>query len=534
MPMLRTSPVSDTTRPPNRTSALPHGLRGLLAISFLTAGRGTVTGYLVGMGVLGAWIACLVTDAPRLLTVLTALVLLPAGTLIVPVVGVLQGQRLPEDYRQLGVRSHLRLWLLHHRWLRDWPLPAGALTDPVIKRHARLIVARAREIAPLARGARAALVGELRSALRDMDDDAATLAVAETVARVVRWESSAHGLPPVGAKLYLRHAPLGHRAAQARRAAARLGVPSDILNYFWHGQVLLLPPARSHRTLASLIDSLLAAGVVNDGRPLPLQITVQGALGDDAKLIALLQMLASGLDLAVEGPERRGDEGNVIARGQRRPELVADVVDHERTDFLFSLVWTPVPDMAAAGYGDQHHRDLRAVQTLAAALRAARRSGSTPSAESHRRAAIWQELARGLGRLCSAWGIDAALTQRYLDVPFADVRPHLEVMLARKAAEPDLATGARRIRDRALALIEFQLAVNQLRAVSRSRRVRLGWMGGSDDQVYRLRGGLRRVRRAIRDGGRVAVMSQRGNTIHVLIDRLTGEGRDVDETHTST
>jgi hypothetical protein len=477
-----------------------------------------IAGYLVGMLCIGAWVMCLATDAPRLISILTALVIVPVGSLVVPVVGVLQGQRLPDDYRQLDTRTHVRLWLLRGRGLRSWPLPAGALTDRAIRRHAGQISERAGRIGALSRGARAALVGEFRVVLRDVAEAAAAAAlVDEAIGRVARWETAAAGLPPVGAKLYLRHDSLGKRAALARWEAARLGVPSDTLNYFWKGQVLLLPPCRSHRTLAVLIDALLDAGVADAGRALPLQITVQGALGDDAKLIALVQLLASGLDLTVEGPERRGDEGNLIARGKRAPEAVAGDGGRERTDFLFSLVWSAVPEMVSMGYGEQHHRDLRVVQSLAAALLASGvpdRRGRMDA----RLAAVWEEFARDLRRLGVAWGAGDAVAQPYLDVPFAKVRPAVERLLARKAAEPDLCMAARQLRDRALGLVELQCAANRVRAAGRLRRVRLGRTGGTDEQEYRLSGGLRRARRAIRRGGRVVAVTRADETLRILIE----------------
>jgi hypothetical protein len=221
-----------------------------------------------------------------------------------------------------------------------------------------------------------------------------------------------------------------------------LSVPSDTLNYFWHGQVLLLPPARSHRTLAALIDALLAGGVADDGRPLPLQITLQGALGDGAKLIALIQLLASGLDYAIEGPERRGDEGNLIARGKLPPERVVGDPGRERSDFLFASVWATVPDLAAAGWADQHHRDLRVAQTLAAALLAAERPPRERSRTERRLAAHWREFADGFARLCAAWGMADVPEARFLDLPFAEVRPRVERLLARQEADPLLGTSA--------------------------------------------------------------------------------------------
>ena len=497
----------------------PRGLRGLLAISFLSAARGTVTGYLIGLTCVGIWIACLASGAPAGLVLFTAVVVLPAGLLVLPVVGVLTGQRLPPDYRQLGMRTQLRLWLPAVRGRGLWPLPAGALADPLIRRHAALIAERAPRILPLPRGARAALVAELGTVLHGIDDRATAAAlVDEAIDRVLRWEEAATGLPPVGAKLYLRHDPLSPRAAQARHAAARLGVPSDKLNYFWHGHVLLLPPARSCRTLAALVDALLTAGIADEGVPLPLQITIQGALGDEAKLIALTQLLASGLDLAVEGPERRGDEGNLIARGRFAPEPVAGDPGRDRTDFLFALLWATVPAMAAAGYADQHHRDLRVVQTLAAALLAARRPGRTRGPLDARLATVWNEFAADLTRLCSAWGVGEAVEQRYLDVPFAAVRPGIERLLARKAAEPDLCRAVRRLRERTLILIELTLVAARLTAEGGVRRVRLGWTDGRPAQELGFRRGLRRARRAIRAGARVALGTRAGTTIHILID----------------
>lgn len=514
-----TAPPTQPSAPTAPQGALPRGLRGLLAISFLSVGRGMIAGTLVGMLCLGAWVACLAADAPRLVSVLTALVVVPVGSLVVPVVGVLQGQRLPDDYRQLDSRTHARLWLLRGRGLRLWPLPAGALTDRAIRRSAGVIAARSGRIAALSRGARAALVGELRTALRAVEDAATAAArIDEAIDRVARWEESAAGLPPIGAKLYLRHDPLGGRAAQARRAAARLGVPSDMLNYFWRGQVLLLPPARSYRTLASLIDALLDAGVADADRPLPLQITVQGELGDDAKLIALVQLLASGLDMAIEGPERRGDEGNLIARGRRAPEAVAGDAGRSRTDFLFSLVCAAVPEMAAAGYAEQHHHDLRVVQNLGAALLAAEGDRSASTGTEARLAATWRGFAEGLRRLCAAWGAGAAVEQRYLDVPFADVRPAIERMLARKGEDPDLCRAVRGLRDRALGLVELQLAVSRLRAGGRIRRIGLGRSDGSGEVGYSFAGGLRRARRAIRDGGRVTVITRQEDTLRILLD----------------
>ena len=504
----------------------PRGLRGLLAISFMSAARGTVSGYVVGILCLGVWVGALVAGAPAAVLLCVALVVLPGGLLVVPVVGVLHGQRLPLDYRQLGVREQLGLWLRGPRPGR-WPLPAGALTDPAVRRHAALIGARAGQIAPLSPGARAVVAADLRGELAGVRDPAAAARlIDEAIGRVARWEEGAAGLPPVGGKLYLRHDPLSKRAAEVRRTAARLGVPSDKLNYFWHGQVLLLPPARSHRTLAALVDALLAAGVADAGAPLPLQITVQGALGDDAKLIALAQLLASGLDLVVQGPERRGDEGNLIARGRYAPQPVAGDPGRDRSDFLFSLVWATVPDIAAAGYADQHHRDLRVVQTLSTALLAAQRAGAVRDPRDARLASVWEEFAGGFVRLCSAWGVGDAVRARYLNVPFATVRPGIERLLARKAEEPELCLLARRLRDRALALVELTVAVQRVMSTGRVRRISLRWAGEAHDEDQPLRPGLRRVRRAIRAGARVALITRAGDTMQVILDGPASAGQE--------
>jgi hypothetical protein len=502
------------------TGLPPPGLRGALAICFLSAGRAACSALVLSAACVALWVVCLAASVPLGGKLLLALVVLPGGALVLPVAGVLQGQSLPPDFRQLGARQQVRLWLRARR-LCGWPLAAGGLADPVIRRHAHVITARAERIAPLARGARAALTAELAAALRGVDDpDRAATLVDEAVARVARWEESAAGLPPVGAKLYLRHDPLTPRAARARHTAACLGVPSDRLNYFWRGQVLLLPPARSHRTIAALIDGLLAAGVADPGAPLPLQITVQGALGDDAKLIALVQLLAGGLDLAVEGPERRGDEGNLIARGLLPPEPVAGDPGWERTDFLFSLVWATVPELAAAGYADQHHRDLRVVQTLSAALLAAQQpvaAGPRPR-PAPVPASIWRQFARDIERLCAAWGVAEAVRARYLGVPFAAVRPAIERLLARKAVTPALRDGARRLRDRALAQTEFALVAARLAAAGRMRRVRVRCVGAEIEREFRFAAGLRHVRRALGRGARVVLAARDGDRLALLLD----------------
>lgn len=101
--------VRPSHRSPHQLAAPPRGLRGLLAILFLSAGRGTVTGYLTGLACVGVWIACLRAEAPPVLVLFTAAVVLPTGLLVVPVVGVLGGQRLPSDYRQLGLATQMRL-----------------------------------------------------------------------------------------------------------------------------------------------------------------------------------------------------------------------------------------------------------------------------------------------------------------------------------------------------------------------------------------------------------------------------------------
>jgi hypothetical protein len=513
----------------DRCPAPPRGLRGLLAIAYAGLGRATVAGVIAVIVFAGLPILSLAAGAPRLLFVFSAGVALPAGLLVLPVAGVLQSQRLPLDYRQLGARAQLGLWLRGPR-TASWPLPAGALTDPAIRQHAGQIAARSDRILALSRGARAALTAELRSALAGPTDPALVPAlIDDAITRIARWEDAAAGLPPIGAKLYLRHDPVSRRAARARRAAARLGVPSDSLNYFWRGQVLLLPPARSHRTLARLIDALLAAGVADAGAPLPLQITVQGDLGDGAKLIALAQLAASGLDLEVQGPERRGDEGNLITRGRRPPERVAGagLSGTARTDFLFSQVWATVPDIGDAGYADQHHRDLRVVQTFAAALLAARRYGASRDPWDARLAAIWGEFAAGFTGLCAESGIAAAVRARYLDAPFAAVRPAIEALLARKAGYPALCFVTRRLRDRALALTEFTLVVARETATQPVRRVQVRWAGAASERghEFRFRTGLRRVRRSIRSGGRVALLVRSGDTLRILLDGPAPAGR---------
>ncbi len=503
--------------------ALPAGARGLLALCFLGTVRAALTASLLGLLCVGLWVAGLALAAPPGMMLFLGLVVLPVGVLGVPVTGLLLGQHLPAEYRQLGVGAQLRLWWAGHH-LHRWPLPAGAWLEPRMRRHAALIGARAAQIAPLARGARAALTAELMRGLGQAETAAeATAFIDEAVQRIARWESGAVGLPPIGAKLYLGHDPRSRRAARVRRTAGRLGVASDRLNYFWRGQVLLLPPVRAYRTLALLIDALMDLGVAAHGRPLPLQITVQGELGDDAKWIAFAQLLASGLDLALSGPERRGDEGNIIARGRVAPEPVPGApLGRDRTDFLFSLVWTPVPAMAAAGYADQHARDLRVVQHLAAALLAARVPPAARTALERRLAAIWQEFVTALADLCAAWGLAEAVQARYLDEPFAAVQPHLAALLSRKAETPVLVAEARRARDQALALTELTLAVHRQAAPGGLRRLRAGWTDGRGEIVLGLRRGLKRVRRAIRAGARVALLTRSGDTLTVLLDEPQG------------
>ncbi len=499
------------------TGPPPRGIAGLLAILFNDAGRATGSASVLTVLCLAAWVESLVLEVPAAAKLVIAAGLLPGATLALPVVGVLLAQRLTPDFRQLGGPAQMGVWRRAGR-ARAWPLPHGALALPALRLHAAAICAQAGRVETLSRGARAALTAELAAALASLEPGpAAEAVITECIARVRRWEEQAAGLPPVGAKLYVRHDPLSLRAEQVRRIAARYGVVADRLNYFWNGQVLLVPPACSYRTIAVLIDALTAAGVANSGRPLPLQITVQGALGDDAKLIAIAQLLASGMDLRVEGPERRGDEGNLIARGKFTPEPVGGVVGRTRTDFLYSLVWSVVPDVPE-GYADQHHGDLRVTQTLSAALLAARGAPAGPHAQ--RLAARWHEFAQGITALCAEWGVADAVRATYLGTPFAEVRPSIERLLAAKAVAPQLARGARRERDAALAMVELQMAVDRVRSSGGLRRVRFGSPGyPAGVRVRNVRVGLRAVRRAIRDGRRVTMVSRAGDTLTVMLDR---------------
>lgn len=500
-------------------ASFPEGAHGLLALCFLGTVRAALTAGLLSLVCIALWVTSLTLAAPPGMMLVLGLVVLPVGVLGIPVTGLLLGQHLPAEYRQLGVGGQVRLWLAGRR-IRRWPLPPGAWLEPGLRRHAALIVARAAQIASLARGARAALAADLiRSLPQTATATEAEALIDEAVQRFERWESAAVGLPPLGAKLYLGHDPRSRRAVRVRRLAGRLGIVSDRLNYFWRGQVLLLPPARSYRTLALLIDALLDLGVAARGRPLPLQITVQGELGDEAKWIAFAQLLASGLDLSLSGPERRGDEGNIIARGRVAPEPVPGAPPGRgRTDFLFSLVWTPVPAMAAAGYATQHAQDLRVVQHLAAALLAVHVPSAARTALERRLAAIWQEFVCTLTGLCEAWSLADAVQAPYLDQPFAAVQPHLIALLDRKAAVPALAVAVRRARDQALALIELTLAVSRLAAAGGLRRLRAGWTDGREEIHQRLPRGLKRVRRAIRAGARVALLTRSGDTLTVLLD----------------
>lgn len=504
---------------PRPAPPLPEGAHGLLALCFLGTVRAALAASLLGLLCVGLWVAGLAMAAPPGMMLVLGLVVLPVGVLGLPVTGLLLGQHVPAEYRQLGAGGQLRLWLAGRNLYR-WPLPPGAWLEPGLRRHATLIVARAAQIAPLARGARAALTAELMRGLGQAETAAEAAAhIDEAVQRIARWESAAIGLPPVGAKLYLGHDPRSRRAARVRRLAGRLGIVSDRLNYFWRGQVLLLPPTRSYRTLALLIDALMDLGVAARGRPLPLQITVQGELGDEAKWIAFAQLLASGLDLSLSGPERRGDEGNIIARGRVAPEPVPGAPPGlDRTDFLFSLVWTPVPAMVAAGYADQHTRDLRVVQHLAAALLAARVPAAARTPLERRLAAVWQEFVNALSALCTTWGLANAVQAPYLDQPFAAVQPHLAALLSRKAENPALVAAVRRTRDQALALTELTLAVSRLAAPGGLRRLRTGWTDGREEAHVRLPRGLKRVRRAIRTGARVALLTRSGDTLTVLLD----------------
>jgi hypothetical protein len=195
---------------------------------------------------------------------------------------------------------------------------------------------------------------------------------------------------------------------------------------------------------------------------------------------------------------------------------VGDDAETERTDFLFGLVWATVPEMAAAGYADQHHRDARVVQTLAAALLATRRTGRGTRCE-RRLAAVWRGFAGDLTRLCRAWGVGEAVAAQYLDVPFAEVRPAIERLMDRKAAAPDLGRASRRLRDRTLALTELVLAVERLNAGRGAQWLRIAGVDRMAEDVP-LRRGPRRVRQMIRAGARVALMSRESDTILVWVD----------------
>lgn len=77
---------------------------------------------------------------------------------------------------------------------------------------------------------------------------------------------------------------------------------------------------------------------------------------------------------------------------------------------------------------------------------------------------------------------------------------------------------ARRVRDRALALTEFTLAVARLTKQARAGRCVSGRPDMSLAVMLPYRRGLRRVRRAVRADARVALVTRAGDTIHVLLE----------------
>jgi hypothetical protein len=276
------------------------------------------------------------------------------------------------------------------------------------------------------------------------------------LAERARADEAAHwALPPIGGKIYLPCAARGTLGITLGATMRRLGLDgafSGVLGTW----LVRLPPARSHAVQARLIDALVSLGLLPRASVLPFHLTVQGDLGQGARLPSLLH-LASAPMLFEERPSHAaGDDRAFIMQGSwvlddlhgRKPRL------GPRTDFVDGVVLVEAAGLQEVEHLLHHGVNGHIKQVLAWPLLILQRPPAERSATERAACLRFWRLERELGELLARYGLDDGLSLRWLDGSWSELGPYLRRLNAAKAAHPELVDAAQALRDSALDELE--------------------------------------------------------------------------------
>jgi hypothetical protein len=306
----------------------------------------------------------------------------------------------------------------------------------------------------LSPAAQALVRTELYLLLRDYGDaDDATIrrAAAELAEQARAEERAARALPPVGGKIYLPCAARGTLGITLGATMRRLGLDGTFSGVLgtW---LVRLPPARSHAVAARLIDALAALGLLPRGSVLPFHLTLQGALGQQARLLSLLHLASVPLVLEERGGHAEGDDRPFIMQGT----WIIDSLtggrrsSGARTDFVDGFVLVEAPAFGEIEHLLGHGVNLRIKQVLAWPVLAAQRPRAQWSrAEREALLRFWQ-FEREFAALLERYDLADGLRIAWLDGNWRELGPYLARLNAVKQREPDFVAAAQALRDAAL------------------------------------------------------------------------------------
>jgi hypothetical protein len=311
---------------------------------------------------------------------------------------------------------------------------------------------------PLSPAARALLRVEAYLLLRDFPgtSERALLDALAGLAHEAHQDEERHWLlPPVGGKLYLPVTANGAVANLLGTTVRRLGMDGGYSASLatW---LVRLPPARSYAVAGHLIDSLVALRLPPPGLVLPHHLTVQGDLGQESRLLSIVQLAATPLLFAERPGHALGDERPFIMRGGGVLDDMGGRGRHAgpRTDFVDGFIFVQAPDLNGVEHLAAHTINLRVKQVLAFGLLAAARPLERRTPVDGAAAAAYERLRADTRVFLERYGIGGALDLSWLDGRWSEVWPWVQRMSELKEHDAAFLDDAQRLRDAALDRIE--------------------------------------------------------------------------------
>jgi hypothetical protein len=333
--------------------------------------------------------------------------------------------------------------------------PANGLLDPRLSQRA---AAMPLPLLPLSPAAQALLRIEGYMQLRDFpgaSDRELREAQAELGRQAHQDELQHWLLPPIGGKIYLPVAANGAVARLLGETVRRLGLDGGYSATLgtW---LVRLPPARSYAVAGRLIDALIALNIAPAGGMLIHHLTVQGDLGQAAKLLSMVHLLASPLLFEERPGHAQGDERPFIMRGGGVLDDMAGRGRQRgpRTDFVDGFIFVAMPGMDAVEHHTAHTVNLRVKQLLAYGLLAAARPYDRRDLAERSAAAAYQQLQARIGAFLAGYGLEAMARVAWLDGQWSELWPLIRRMSELKAHDRAFLDTAQDIRDTALDAIE--------------------------------------------------------------------------------